>query len=73
MALCGPGPRPIPTFPRRGRVQISGDKNMTYRAPLKDMLFNIRHLAGIEQIAQMPGFEDSGLDTAQVEGAVFAV
>ena len=38
---------------------------MSYTAPLKDMLFNIRHLAGIEQIAQMPGFEDAGLDTAQ--------
>ena len=38
---------------------------MSYTAPLKDMLFNIRHLAGIEQIAQMPGFEDAGFDTAQ--------
>src|SRR6187551_3071122 len=38
---------------------------MSYRAPLKDMLFDIRHLAGIEQIAQLPGFEDAGFDTAQ--------
>lgn len=38
---------------------------MTYRAPLKDMLFDIRHLAGIEQIAQLPGFEDAGFETAQ--------
>jgi alkylation response protein AidB-like acyl-CoA dehydrogenase len=38
---------------------------MSYTAPLKDMLFNIRHLAGIEQIAQLPGFEDAGFDTAQ--------
>src|SRR6218665_1380264 len=29
------------------------------------MLFNIRHLARIEQIAQLPGFEDAGLETAQ--------
>jgi alkylation response protein AidB-like acyl-CoA dehydrogenase len=29
------------------------------------MLFNIQHLANIEQIAQLPGFEDAGLDTAQ--------
>jgi hypothetical protein len=29
------------------------------------MLFNIKHLAKIDQIAQMPGFEDAGLDTAQ--------
>jgi len=38
---------------------------MSYTAPLKDMLFNIEHLARIEQIAQMPGFEDAGLETAQ--------
>jgi hypothetical protein len=29
------------------------------------MLFNIRHLANIEQIAAIPGFEDAGFDTAQ--------
>ncbi len=38
---------------------------MTYKAPLKDMLFNIAHLARIDQIAQLPGFEDAGFDTAQ--------
>jgi alkylation response protein AidB-like acyl-CoA dehydrogenase len=38
---------------------------MSYVAPLKDMLFNIKHLADIEQIAQLPGFEDAGFDTAQ--------
>ena len=38
---------------------------MSYVAPLKDMLFNIEHLANIAQIAQIPGFEDAGLDTAQ--------
>lgn len=38
---------------------------MSYIAPLKDMLFNIRYLAGIEQIAQLPGLEDAGFDTAQ--------
>jgi alkylation response protein AidB-like acyl-CoA dehydrogenase len=38
---------------------------MTYRAPLKDMLFCMKELAGLEQIAQLPGFEDAGLDTAQ--------
>ncbi len=38
---------------------------MSYVAPLKDMLFNIQHLANIEKIAQIPGFEDAGLDTAQ--------
>ena len=38
---------------------------MTYSAPLKDMLFNIEHLARIDQIAQLPGFEDADLGTAQ--------
>ena len=38
---------------------------MTYKAPLKDMLFNIQHIARIDQIAAMPGFEDAGLETAQ--------
>mgnify|MGYP003614375654 FL=1 len=38
---------------------------MSYTAPVKDMLFNIEHLARIDQIAQIPGFEDAGLDTAQ--------
>ena len=38
---------------------------MTYKAPLKDMLFDIKHLAGIDQIALIPGFEDAGYDTAE--------
>ncbi|MDP3702432.1 MAG: acyl-CoA dehydrogenase [Hylemonella sp.] len=38
---------------------------MSYVAPLKDMLFNIKHLARIDEIAKLPGFEDAGYDTAQ--------
>ena len=38
---------------------------MSYVAPLKDMLFDIQYLANIEQIAQIPGFEEAGLETAQ--------
>jgi len=38
---------------------------MSYTAPLKDMLFDIRHLAGIDEIAKMPGFEEAGFETAQ--------
>ena len=38
---------------------------MTYKAPLKDMLFDIEHLARIDEIAKIPGFEDAGLETAQ--------
>jgi alkylation response protein AidB-like acyl-CoA dehydrogenase len=37
---------------------------MTYRAPVKDMLFVMKELAGIDAVAQLPGFEDAGLDTA---------
>jgi len=47
-------------------IFVSGDKKMSYVAPVKDMLFNIRHLAQIDRIAQMPGFEDAGFETAQV-------
>jgi alkylation response protein AidB-like acyl-CoA dehydrogenase len=38
---------------------------MTYRAPVKDMLFDIRHLANIDEIAKLPGFEEAGFETAQ--------
>lgn len=38
---------------------------MTYRAPVKDMLFCMTELAGLEQVAKIPGFEDAGIDTAQ--------
>ncbi|OOG47333.1 acyl-CoA dehydrogenase [Polaromonas sp. A23] len=38
---------------------------MSYKAPLKDMLFDIKHLANIDAVAQMPGFEEAGFDTAQ--------
>ena len=38
---------------------------MSYIAPLKDMLFNIQHLANIDMVSRLPGFEDAGLDTAQ--------
>ena len=38
---------------------------MSYTAPLKDMLFNMEHLARIDEVAKIPGFEDAGLETAQ--------
>ena len=38
---------------------------MSYIAPVKDMLFNMQHLAGLDQISQIPAFEDMGLETAQ--------
>ena len=38
---------------------------MSYKAPLKDMLFDIKHLADIDAVAQLPGFEEAGFETAQ--------
>lgn len=39
---------------------------MTYRAPIKDMLFDMQALAGLQTLAeQIPAFADHGLDTAQ--------
>ncbi len=38
---------------------------MTYNAPVKDMMFDLEHLAGLGTIAQLPGFEDATPDTAQ--------
>ncbi len=38
---------------------------MTYRAPVKDMLFVMKELAGIDELSKLPAFEDAGFDTAQ--------
>ncbi|WP_175153324.1 acyl-CoA dehydrogenase N-terminal domain-containing protein, partial [Paraburkholderia ultramafica] len=38
---------------------------MSYIAPVKEMLFVLKELGSIDDIAKLPGFEDAGLDTAQ--------
>ncbi|PWK36597.1 acyl-CoA dehydrogenase [Cupriavidus plantarum] len=38
---------------------------MTYRAPLKDMLFVMNELAGLDAVSQLPGYEDATPDIAQ--------
>ena len=38
---------------------------MSYRAPLEEMLFTLRHAAAIDTIAALPGLEDSNFETAQ--------
>ncbi len=38
---------------------------MTYRAPIKDMLFCMKELAGLDEVAKLPGFEEAGYETAQ--------
>src|SRR5258706_13147751 len=46
-----------------------------YRAPLAEMQFVLNELAGLEQVAQLPGYEDAAPDTAAAileEAAKFA-
>jgi Acyl-CoA dehydrogenases len=38
---------------------------VSYQAPVKDMLFCMKELAGLEEVAKIPGFEDAGVETAQ--------
>jgi alkylation response protein AidB-like acyl-CoA dehydrogenase len=46
----------------------------TYRAPLRDMQFVLRELAGAEEIAKLPGYEDTTdvLDAILEEASTFA-
>ena len=37
---------------------------MSYRAPVKDLLFVMKELADIDAVARLPGHEDAGIDTA---------
>ncbi|MEK7737119.1 MAG: acyl-CoA dehydrogenase N-terminal domain-containing protein, partial [Pseudomonadota bacterium] len=46
-----------------------------YSAPLKDMQFVLRELAGIEQVAQLPGYEEAAPEVVEAileEAAKFA-
>jgi 3-(methylthio)propanoyl-CoA dehydrogenase len=36
-----------------------------YTAPLRDMMFVLNDLAGLSKVAELPGFEDAGPDTAE--------
>ncbi|HLX03838.1 MAG TPA: acyl-CoA dehydrogenase [Trinickia sp.] len=38
---------------------------MSYTAPIKDMLFVMKELAGLDDVAALPGFEDATTETAQ--------
>ncbi|MEZ5730525.1 MAG: acyl-CoA dehydrogenase [Burkholderiaceae bacterium] len=37
---------------------------MSFSAPIKDMLFTLEHVAGLEAVAGLPGYEDAGAETA---------
>ena len=38
---------------------------MSYQAPVKDMLFTIREVAGLDAVRRLPGFEDATDDTVE--------
>jgi alkylation response protein AidB-like acyl-CoA dehydrogenase len=38
---------------------------MTYTAPVQDLLFAMQHVADLDAMAQWPGLEDAGMETAQ--------
>ncbi|HWT36907.1 MAG TPA: acyl-CoA dehydrogenase N-terminal domain-containing protein, partial [Paraburkholderia sp.] len=38
---------------------------MSYTAPIKDMMFVMQELAGLDDIATLPGLEEANADTAQ--------
>ncbi len=38
---------------------------MNYVAPVKDMMFNLKHIAHIESLCELPDLSDSSADTAQ--------
>ena len=37
---------------------------MTFAAPIKDMLFTLEHVAGLDEVSRLPGFEEATVDTA---------
>jgi len=46
---------------------------VSYAAPVKDMLFCMKELAGLEDVARMPGFDDASVETAQAAARVAGV
>jgi alkylation response protein AidB-like acyl-CoA dehydrogenase len=38
---------------------------MSFRAPVKDLMFCMQELAGLDEVCRLPGYEDAGADTAQ--------
>jgi hypothetical protein len=48
----------------RRKTTLHGEHTMSYTAPVKEMLFVMKSLAGLEQVGQLPGFEDATLETA---------
>ena len=45
---------------------------MSYRAPVKDMMFNLKHIAQIESLCELPDLSDSSAETAQAVLEEFA-
>jgi len=40
---------------------------MTYQAPVKEMMFVMKHLAGLSQVASLPSFAQAGIDAQTAE------
>ncbi|HTY03413.1 MAG TPA: acyl-CoA dehydrogenase [Rhodocyclaceae bacterium] len=38
---------------------------MSYTAPVKDMMFVLKELAGVDRVAQLPGYEEASLDVVE--------
>src|SRR6185503_16038033 len=53
------GRRPVPA----GAVAGRGTQKMSYQAPLKDMRFVLNELAGLGEVAKLPGYQDATPDT----------
>src|SRR5450631_1095858 len=75
--------RPARRFPFRRRCARSRTPSLsnsrgalmsTYRAPLRDMQFVLRELAGVDEIAELPGFGETAdvLDAILEEASTFA-
>ena len=40
---------------------------MTYRAPVTEMMFLMNHLAGLEQVTQLPNYREIGIDSEMAQ------
>src|SRR5262245_1555688 len=53
-----------PSSPSRARLRAKQERSMSqYQPPLADMHFLMTEIAGLQQIASLPGYEDATPDT----------
>jgi alkylation response protein AidB-like acyl-CoA dehydrogenase len=46
-------------------IPMADATSMHYTAPLNDFMFNLTHLARLDEVSKMSGYEEAGLETAQ--------